>query len=524
MPSTSILGIKPGHDGALALLKDGELVFALEAEKDNGPRFGSLQTATWIKGMELCPSPPDVIANGGWSDGASPFGKPIHSGYLGVDALTTGSARIWGRPVRTFSSSHERSHLLCAYGLSPWEQGRPCYALVWEGYIGSLYFIDEHVGIAKLGNVLDFPGMRFAFLFGLADPSFDLGPGMIRLSDAGKLMALTGFASPGVAVCDEGADLVRRLLSPTLSMADLDKTAFQSSAFHDCGVTNERLVAVAKHLSDRLFQSFEQAALEHCKQPHPLLIAGGCALNCEWNSRWAQSELFTDLFVPPCANDSGSAIGTAIDAQLHLHGTAKVSWSVYAGEEPVDDGIADDEWAVQPYTAQVAAALLAKGNILGWMRGRYEIGPRALGARSILASPLDAGMLAKLNRIKQREEYRPIAPACREEDMERWFEGQARSPYMLQFRRVTSDRIPAATHVDGSARPQSVNHNELPELHALLTAFCAITDVPVLCNTSLNFKGAGFINRLSDLSRFVKTRGLDGFVFEDRLYLRRTLP
>ena len=129
--------------------------------------------------------------------------------------------------------------------------------------------------------------------------------------------------------------------------------------------------------------------------------------------------------------------------------------------------------------------------------------------------------LARLNRIKRRESFRPIAPLCIEEDMERYFQPADKTPYMLEFCRVISDKIPAVTHVDQSARPQSVSKDNLPELYELLISFRHLTGTSVLCNTSLNFNGFGFINRLSDLEKFSLAHGLDGFVFEDRLFLKK---
>lgn len=123
----------------------------------------------------------------------------------------------------------------------------------------------------------------------------------------------------------------------------------------------------------------------------PLLVAGGCGLNCDWNTKWRESGLFCDVFVPPVANDSGSAIGTAIDAQFHFTGNPKVAWDVYSGLDFFSDQAVDaskfDEWNLNISTV---AHMLASDLIVGWANGRYEIGPRALGNRSILAAPFKA--------------------------------------------------------------------------------------------------------------------------------------
>jgi hydroxymethyl cephem carbamoyltransferase len=143
------------------------------------------------------------------------------------------------------------------------------------------------------------------------------------------------------------------------------------------------------------------------------------------------------------------------------------------------------------------------------------MGPRALGNRSILAAPFSAETTVRLNKIKQREGYRPIAPICLEPDAAKWFVGSVQDPYMLFFNRVTSEELKAVTHVDGSARTQTVTREQNAAVADLLEAFRGITGFSVLCNTSLNFSGRGFINTTSDLLSYGEEHGLDGFVIND---------
>jgi hydroxymethyl cephem carbamoyltransferase len=252
----------------------------------------------------------------------------------------------------------------------------------------------------------------------------------------------------------------------------------------------------------------------------PLLISGGCGLNCDWNSLWRNSGLFADTFVQPCANDSGSAIGTAADAQFHLTGNAKIGWSVYAGEDFILDEADLSGFEARPFTDAEIADRLAAGAIFAWVQGRYEIGPRALGNRSLIAAPFMVETHARLNAIKKREAFRPIAPIVMEEEFGRLFENHGVSPHMLYFQRVLGGELKAVTHVDGSARAQTVSTTGNPRMHALLSAFRDRTGFGVLCNTSLNFNGKGFINRLSDLARYARDTGLDGFVVGDIFYRR----
>ena len=153
------------------------------------------------------------------------------------------------------------------------------------------------------------------------------------------------------------------------------------------------------------------------KKKMPLIIEGGCSLNCDWNTKWKKTGLFSDIFVAPVTNDSGSAIGTAIDAQLHFTGNPKIDWNVYSGLY-FDSGCSFDleQYDIYESNNEIIADMLAYDLILGWVNGKYEIGPRALGNRSILAAPFQDSTRIRLNETKQREQFRPIAPVCLEEE------------------------------------------------------------------------------------------------------------
>src|SRR5262249_54045373 len=155
--------------------------------------------------------------------------------------------------------------------------------------------------------------------------------------------------------------------------------------------------------------------------------------------------LFEDVFVPPCADDSGIAIGVAVDAQRHFTGNAKLNWDVYAGEDFHDDAPVPDTLEQLPFDYGVIAGMLRDGAVIAWVQGRYEIGPRALGNRSILAAPFTKKTTDRLNWIKQRESYRPVAPVCLEQEVSRWFEWSGPSPHMLYFQNVIAKELLAVT-------------------------------------------------------------------------------
>lgn len=515
----NILAYKPGHDGHIAYLEGGKLVFSIEAEKDSWNRYEAVTPSLHIRSLQHVKRIPDVVSISGWVKTFHPIAGPIEGGYFGegVDTVVDRKQSFLNRTIRFFSSSHERSHLLCSYGMSPFEQGEPCYALVWEGHIGAFYRIDERVSVKKMGDVLDAPGNKYAFLYGLADPTLPLRRGYFRPEDAGKLMALVGYGTSEQLTAPE-SELINTLIVDRSIPIVLDKSDFRDSPFFNIGVETQAFKNLARHFSDALFEKFASFARRNLKEGLPLLISGGCGLNCDWNSAWKQTGLFREVFVPPCPNDVGSAIGTAIDAQRHYTGKAKLDWTVYAGELFEMDEV--DLTGIERKKLDLAevAKLLASGNVIAWVQGRYEIGPRALGNRSIFAMPFAPEVHSRLNSIKQREAFRPIAPICLEADIDSYFEHNGPSPHMLYFQRLKSNALPAVTHVDKTARMQSVNVKQNPNAYALLSAFKRETGHGVLCNTSLNFKGAGFINRLSDLVRYAREHHLDAFVVGETLY------
>jgi carbamoyltransferase len=235
-----------------------------------------------------------------------------------------------------------------------------------------------------------------------------------------------------------------------------------------------------------------------------LAMAGGVALNCVMNAKLRDAGPFERVWVQPAAGDAGTALGAAlwIDREMRsdAHPPARgfVMEHVYWGPG-FDDGEIEATLrrarlsAERPANyAEAVAERLAQERVIGWFQGRMEFGPRALGARSILASPRDAAMQARLNELKDREDFRPVAPAVLEDRAGEWFESCTRSPFMLFVHDVLPhqrERIPAACHTDGSARVQTVARAHNPLYYDTIAAFGRRTGVPVVVNTSFNTRG-----------------------------------
>ncbi|MBZ5708714.1 carbamoyltransferase family protein [Nannocystis pusilla] len=258
-----------------------------------------------------------------------------------------------------------------------------------------------------------------------------------------------------------------------------------------------------------------------------LALAGGCALNSAANGRILRASGFTRLHVPSAPADDGNALGCVLYEKHAVRGEPRLPAPLTPylgtavdipeleriltfGSLPFRKHESPDELAAE------VAAMLAAGEIVGWMQGRAEFGPRALGNRSILADPRSPGMKDAINgRVKFREEYRPLAPAILHEHGPEYFDPYEESPYMeraLPFRPEVKDRVPAVVHLDGTGRLQSVTRGMNPLFHRLLTAFHARTGVPILVNTSLNVMGKPIVHSVADALTVFVTTGLDRMV------------
>jgi carbamoyltransferase len=291
-----------------------------------------------------------------------------------------------------------------------------------------------------------------------------------------------------------------------------------------------------------------------------LCLAGGVALNCVANGKVLRDGKFKRVWIQPAAGDAGGALGAAL-AAYHLHKARPRRLEnlldgmngAYLGPSYDDDECARRlaqagarfEWLGSGELIEHAASELADGKALGWFQGRMEFGPRALGNRSIIADARSSSMQSALNlKVKYRESFRPFAPAVLREDLSDWFELDTDSPYMLlvadvvkrRRRQMTAEQqalfgidklnvprseIPAATHVDYSARVQTVHAETNPRFHALLSTFKQKTGCPVLVNTSFNVRGEPIVGTPEDAFRCFIGTELDALAVGN-LYLQKS--
>ena len=321
--------------------------------------------------------------------------------------------------------------------------------------------------------------------------------GFLHSSDEYKVMALASYGSP--LFVSEFREMVNLGPDGRYEIQDVNLVERFGPARARGAEFTQKHFDIARSLQWVLEETaVELSRFLHDKTGSPnLCMAGGVALNCVMNARIRDAGLFERVWVQPAAGDAGTALGAAIGSDWQARGGEK-SWHMdHAFWGP---GFTDEEieaflqrsrlkYKRMKDIASDTADVLAQDKIVGWFQGRMEFGPRALGGRSILASPLPPDMQQRLNEIKDREDFRPVAPVVLEEEAPNWFVNGRASPFMLFVYDVAPDkaeRIPAVRHVDGTARIQTINRQQNPLYYDLLKAFRQRTGVPVLVNTSFN--------------------------------------
>ncbi|MFL6565320.1 MAG: carbamoyltransferase, partial [Burkholderiales bacterium] len=347
--------------------------------------------------------------------------------------------------------------------------------------------------------------------------------GYLHSSDEYKVMALASYGEPVHA--SSFRNLVRIRDHGEYTVADADLEALFGPRRERGGPMEKKHFDIARSLQAVLEESaLELAAwLARRTGSRNLCMAGGVALNCVMNARIRDAGVFDRVWVQPAAGDAGTALGAALWTDWRARGGAR-NWTMdhayYGPEYPAAEIRAFLDRGKLKYrtsenVAAEAADLLAQDKILGWFQGRMEFGPRALGARSILASPLSPDMQARLNEIKDREDFRPVAPVVLEEEAPQWFVGAGTSPFMLFVHDVAPDkaaRIPAVRHVDGTARIQTINREQNALYYDLLRAFQSRTGVPVLVNTSFNTRSEPMVCSPRDAVECFWTSPIDALV------------
>jgi carbamoyltransferase len=413
---------------------------------------------------------------------------------------------------------HHLSHAASAFHASPY---RNAAVLTIDGRgekATTSYYVGKDNDLTCIGQV------NMPHSLGLLYEKVTTHLGFLHSSDEYKVMALASYGKPTFE--KEFQSMIHVHGNGQYTIDDVDFTAlfgpprrkgdeFTAHHFNIAHSLQKVLQETVLHLVNWLYDE---------TQEETLCMAGGVALNCVMNAYLRDKSRFKNIWVQPAAGDAGTALGAALWVDAKERGTSARAFEMnhaYWGPDFSDEAIEKFlTWAKVPYrkvddVARETASILAQNKIIGWYQGRMEFGPRALGSRSILASPISPEMQGRLNEVKDREDFRPVAPVVLEEDANEWFNDAHYSPFMLfvyPVREDKAERIPAVRHVDGTARIQTVNQRQHPAYHNLLTEFKKLTGVPVLVNTSFNTLGKPIVSSPRDAVECFWTSPFDALV------------
>lgn len=406
----------------------------------------------------------------------------------------------WEGKKRTFfSSCHHINHLAAAYYTSPFSDSLvfSCDG-IGDMNCSTAYGDGDHESLTLKDDFTSHPN-RFGLYYqalGFVLPFL----GTNHLSIPGKAMALASYGKPQ----EKWKPIIRKyVLSDNFKPKEfgneigLHKLDSYQQEAHDFLATFQ--ACMEEYMLDEINKIR--------KSNKNLCLSGGCALNVLLNSK------LENVYIPPICNDSGQSLGCLLYYWHHILKNpfyGNKTFTPYLGEYVENCELLKGK----TIETEEIVDLLINGKIIGWVQDRSEIGPRALGNRSILCRPDISGIKDKLNKIKQREWWRPFAPICLEEKADEWFETQEKSyPYMLKAVKVKK-YLEGICHIDNTARLQTINSSQNHKLYNLLKLFYEKTGIPILINTSLNEKGKPIVNNLQSILNINKR--LDGTVIDNQ--------
>jgi carbamoyltransferase len=566
-----VLGINLSHDRAACLLRDGQIVVAVEEERLDRMKhsegfivhgyFEKLSKVLPMKAITYCLDAAGI----GIDDVDLVVGnRPLRDGArerILRELPIRDKSKICSLPM----PSHHLTHACAGYLASPFEEAA---VLVVDG-VGSrvpgtqgiekhTIFDGEGTALRRvhaetfaadwsevgLGLFYSFFSAKLGFVTRWGHPTFgDFGCG--GYTEGGKTMGLAPFGRPRP---DWQRLLTVKAGNVVVRTEDMEKAWASWYTTDGAGYDAKRKDSwqhqFAKDVAFKIQAETEEAMLELARYAHEvtgrskLCLTGGVALNSVANQRIVAEGPFDEVYILPPAGDAGTAIGAAYYGYYSIAGGTERhpvrSGSTGRGypKQEIEKAVraAGEKVESRPATVAEVAALLAEHRVVGWYQGGSEIGPRALGHRSMLADPRHPEMSDYLNEVvKHREVFRPFAPSVLSEEADKWFDMRGDSPFMLLVPEVLENRrarVPAITHVDGTARVQTVEAEVNPPYHELISHFAELTGVPLVLNTSYNDAGEPIVETPEDAVRTFLNTELDHLYLGDLLLTKpgRQLP
>lgn len=552
--SINILGLNCAyHESSVALIRGNRLIAAIEEERLNrikhakpaltgNPNEIPLQAINMCLEMgNLLLSDIDIIAfsfnplkrlhnnidlgeqvqDGEWGTaaGEQKFYKKLIGIPEQIRALGFNGQFIW--------VDHCVAHSASAYYPSPFTDA----AVISIDGIGECESVS--IGGGRDGKLFSLKEISYPNSLGLLWEKVALFMGMSEY-DACKVMSLASFGDPArfieqfrqfVKITDGGFEMDINVCRFRVNDFSTFEQLFGLPALQDrAAITADYMdlaAALQQITTDALLNIVDYTARLYPSKN--LCLAGGVALNCVANTAIFEQGPFENIYIQPAANDAGTALGAALYAYHNIfYGNKNAAFELpdtylgpgYTEEEILASlGMYDVSYERTDNIATDVAALIAAGKVVGWFQGRMEFGPRALGNRSLLADPRDPDMVKRMNLlVKHREDHRPFCPSVLKEDAKQWFDIKKDADaahYMLMaypVKPAQRDLIPAVVHVDGTSRIQLVSPESNAKYHALISAFKALTGVPLLLNTSFNDREPIVCSPEDALKTFLRTK------------------
>jgi carbamoyltransferase len=424
----------------------------------------------------------------------------------------------------TVNPAHHMLHNALAYYTSPFNEG-VCFSWDPGGYAA-------HIGAGnKMREVENFK-IRFNASNWYSTAATDIfGTGIFG---AGKVMGLAPYGKP---VDDNQAYLqqINRVHDLLEFSQENHKYVYENGKPLNAALAYNVQVVMENELIE-IFDKLYDVCVHQDIEPN-ICLGGGGALNSVANQIAFKNSKFKNIYIHPACGDDGTAIGAGLwfwhdqlNNKRQSFDTKEVMYSVKNYDHVVEQALALPQYKNRLIVEKTedyidrTAELLKEGKIIGWFQGASEIGPRALGNRSILADPRSGKMKDILNaRVKFREGFRPFAPAVLNEHGQEWF-GLVDSPFMLRVCQVLKNEIPAVTHVDDTARIQTVNADDNQNFYNLIKSFYEKTNVPVLINTSFNIKGEPIVETPDDAINSFLNSQIDHLIFKDMVISKQRQP
>lgn len=522
-----IAGLKLTHDGTLAVAQDDRLLFSVELEKmHNWERYCHFENFTVINEIleknNLKFENIDHWIIDGWQldpeDNMPPFIVNVGDESIPVHCYSNLSE---GKPENAFSIfksekfkeytsfSHIYDHLCSSYCTSPFaKRNQSSYIIVFDGGTKPLlfYYNAKTRTFSFCKELLKFGGDIYSGIASKTE-AFAYSRKIVNGCEtftqkyAGKIMAYVALGKENKHIYNYFSKEYENLLGNNCISnswklnREFEENVFKkiNNKFDEKDIITTFHFFMQNELCNAIMEYFSNSESE--KEGINLCLCGGNFLNIKWNSAIRKTGIFNEIFAPPFVNDTGIAIGAICAKRLQLGMQPYLNWNTYSGPQ-LENISGCSSWLSKKCDLYELASIIAKTKepIL-LLNGRSELGPRALGNRSIIADATSNTMKDKLNRIKCRESYRPIAPVCIEEDAKKYFFPGTKDKYMLFEHTLTSygkEKVPAIMHIDGTARLQTVSAADNDVLYELLCHYKRITGISVLCNTSANYSGKGF--------------------------------